>query len=641
MGFTPFVKATHPAASSPSLMCYDNLHMKDTWGCFSRNSLALAFAISLLVLNFGCSKPEAAKKVTKTHHESLVDWQDWSEQVFKDAKAQNKFVILDLEAIWCHWCHVMDAETYTDPEVAKTLEDHYIAVKVDQDSRPDLSNLYKDYGWPATIIFNANGDEIVKRAGYIEAKGMAKLLKAVVADPDPEKFGQAAPTKVSKDAFLAKDVKEKLVSEFYRVYDKSKGGLKTAQKYVDRDYVEYALVLANNGNKEAKAMAEKTLTNALKIFDKAWGGVYQYSTKGDWNYPHFEKLAKIQGEYMRIYSQAFLVLKDSKYKQGALEIHRYLQDFMMSPEGAFYTSQDADLVQGEHSHDYFKLNDKQRRKEGIPKVDKNIYSYQNGLIIDGLAYLYSATKDSQFINDAKKATNWIIANRSLPGGGFKHDADDDKRGVGPFLNDNLYMARAMLNLYVVTGERAWLKKAQKTTEFIAKNFKDKIGFSTVVLSNLPKGIAKSKPVLSENIDIARFMNLMHHYSGSEEFKDLAEHTMKYLATPDLVLKRFVEPGVLLADMEIVQDPIHMTVVGAKADNKAKDLFVAALSYPATFYKRIEWWDKKEGPLPNPDVPYPDLGKAAAFACAFKRCSLPAFSPDELFEIVAGMMSENH
>jgi len=78
--------------------------------------------------------------------------QPWSDQVFSDAKRTHRFVLLDLEAVWCHWCHVMDANTYSDPKVIKLLQSRYIVVKVDQDSRPDLSNRYEDYGWPATVV---------------------------------------------------------------------------------------------------------------------------------------------------------------------------------------------------------------------------------------------------------------------------------------------------------------------------------------------------------------------------------------------------------------------------------------------------------------------------------------------------------
>lgn len=94
-----------------------------------------------------------------------IPWQPWSNEVFARAEKEHRFVLLDLGAVWCHWCHVMEDITYRDPKVIALIRQRYIAVRVDQDARPDLSNRYEDYGWPATVVFNFDGSEIVKRQG--------------------------------------------------------------------------------------------------------------------------------------------------------------------------------------------------------------------------------------------------------------------------------------------------------------------------------------------------------------------------------------------------------------------------------------------------------------------------------------------
>src|SRR5438105_4370056 len=95
-----------------------------------------------------------------------IEWHDWSPAVFDEARDERRFVLLDLGATWCHWCHVMDETTYTDPAVIALVDRSYVAVRVDQDAAPDLAQRYGDYGWPATIVFAADGTEIVKRRGY-------------------------------------------------------------------------------------------------------------------------------------------------------------------------------------------------------------------------------------------------------------------------------------------------------------------------------------------------------------------------------------------------------------------------------------------------------------------------------------------
>src|SRR3978361_1615775 len=107
-----------------------------------------------------------------------ISWHPWSDEIFAQAKRENKFVLLDLEAVWCHWCHVMAETTYRDPAVVALMGDRYLAVRVGQDSPRALANRYEDYGWPATVIYAPDGTEIVKKQGYIEPRGMVRLLKA-------------------------------------------------------------------------------------------------------------------------------------------------------------------------------------------------------------------------------------------------------------------------------------------------------------------------------------------------------------------------------------------------------------------------------------------------------------------------------
>jgi thiol:disulfide interchange protein len=108
-----------------------------------------------------------------------LSWQPWSDSIFDQARREHKFVLLDLQAVWCHWCHVMDVKTYADPHVMELINSRYIAVRVDQDSRPDLASRYQDYGWPATVVFNSDGSEIVKRQGYPCCKQSSTILRLV------------------------------------------------------------------------------------------------------------------------------------------------------------------------------------------------------------------------------------------------------------------------------------------------------------------------------------------------------------------------------------------------------------------------------------------------------------------------------
>ncbi|MBC7944173.1 MAG: thioredoxin domain-containing protein, partial [Burkholderiales bacterium] len=516
-----------------------------------------------------------------------------------------------------------DRETYSDPDVIKLIESRYIPVRVDQDARPDLSRRYENYGWPATIVFNANGEEIVKRAGYIESKNMMSMLAAIIDDPIPVLYRDSkVVNEFAREPLLLVAVRKELLKRYTETHNFTIGGLKQAQKFMDRDTVEYALWRAKQGDTTSSKIARQTLDGALNLIDPAWGGVYQYSTHGDWKHAHFEKIMQVQAEYMRIFALAYAQFSDPKYLRAGSDIHRYLNAFLTSPEGAFYTSQDADLIRGQHSEDYFALNDAARRKLGIPKVDKHIYARENGWMITGLATLYAASGERKYLDDAVTAANWIIEHRATKDGGFRHDEVDR---AGPYLEDTLAMGRAFLALYLATADRAWLGRAEQAANFVRNNFDAEAGFATAVGS----GPLKPRPTTEENISAARFFNQLARYTGQDSYRKSAEHAMRFLVTPDIALFRLTDAGILLAADELANEPVHITVVGDKRDAKAAQLYRAALRYPA-INRRIEWWDKTEGAMPNADVQYPQLGRAAAFVCTNKRCSCryskPARSP---------------
>jgi uncharacterized protein YyaL (SSP411 family) len=552
-----------------------------------------------------------------------IEWQPWSDSVFAKAKLEGRFVLLDLGTGWCHWCHVMEEVSYKDPAVIELIRKHYIAVRVDADSRPDLSNRYEDFGWPATIVFGGDGSEIVKRQGYIPPKPMASMLQAIIDDPSPgPSISPEQKLSSSADAFLPTDARTKLRQLLVDFYDPKNKGWGTVQKFLNWDVVEYCMVQATKGDTQLEQMARETLAAQLNLIDPIWGGVCQYSTDGDWEHPHFEKILQMQAENLRTYAAAYAFWSDPVYLQTAKKIRNYIANFLTSPSGTFYASQDADLIPGKHSAEYFKLSDKDRRKRGIPRVDQHIYSRENGWAINALANLYAVSGDEACLADAIRAANWITTHRALTDGGFQHDEGDPG---GPYLADTLYMGRAFLALYAVTADRAWLQQAEQAAQFISAHFKNDLGYVTSV--NI--GALKSNPQVDENADLARLGNLLYHYTGKTVYREMAQHAMQYLSVPAVADGRgFLVGGILLADRDITTPPVHITVVGRKDDSAARALFRAALQDPST-YKRVEWWDERDGPLPNSDVEYPTLTEAAAFVCGDKSCSAPIFSPEKL------------
>ena len=345
----------------------------------------------------------ALNAAASTQSKSLIAWKPHGLAAFQQAAQEKKFLILDLEAVWCHWCHVMDAKTYADEKVAAYINKHFIPLKADHDARPDLAERYREWGWPATIVFAPDGTEIVKRAGYIDAEGMLKMLTAIVTDPSAEGQQVGLPARFSDSFKLGADLKKDLLQRNVASHDSTLGGLLTEQRYVELDTIEWDLYLAARGDKAAEKRVRRTLDAGVALIDPEFGGVYQYSTHSDWRHPHYEKIMRSQWSVLRAYALAAIQLKEKRYTEAAEKIGQYLLDFLRSKEGAFYGSQDADLTQGVKGHEYFALSRAERLKKGQPRIDKHLYASSNGMAIEGLLLLHQASAKVQYYNSALEA----------------------------------------------------------------------------------------------------------------------------------------------------------------------------------------------------------------------------------------------
>jgi len=323
--------------------------------------------------NLLASEPSA---YLKSAAHQPVHWRPWGEAAFAQARAEEKPILLDIGAVWCHWCHVMDGESYEDPEVAEILNRDFICIKVDRDERPDVDARYQravqaltgQGGWPLTAFLTPDGevffggtyfppeDNHYGRPGFISvlkqvaelhrsdrarvAKSAQAIRRHVTESLDEAKGGQVTPA-----------ILDAAAAQMAGLFNVRYGGFGDAPKFPHPAAVDFLLARWHDAREDwTREVVEKTLTGMAKggIRDHVGGGFHRYSVDERWILPHFEKMAYDNSELLRSYLDAYAALGTPLFKEVAAGIVNWVLEVLSDGErGVFFTSQDADLAFGD------------------------------------------------------------------------------------------------------------------------------------------------------------------------------------------------------------------------------------------------------------------------------------------------------
>jgi len=301
-----------------------------------------------------------------------VQWYPWGESAFARAEAENKPILLDIGAVWCHWCHVMDRESYEDPEMAQIINEHFVAIKVDRDERPDVDARYQaaissisgQSGWPLTAFLTPNGlpffggtyfprDERYGRPGF----GRVLLTMAQVWKDRHEEALESGTSVLAaieqNESFSGRAgepslaLVDKIAGSILSQFDPLNGGFGSQPKFPHPAALDLLLEMAmNRDNQEARDAFITTLEKMARggVYDQLAGGFHRYSVDERWLVPHFEKMIYDNTELLRNYVHGFESFVREDFQTTAREIIAWLDSTMTDRErGGFYASQDADI----------------------------------------------------------------------------------------------------------------------------------------------------------------------------------------------------------------------------------------------------------------------------------------------------------
>lgn len=301
-----------------------------------------------------------------------VQWHEWGEEAFALAAEQDKPVLLDIGAVWCHWCHVMDRESYEDATLAELINEHYVAIKVDRDERPDVDSRYQSAvqamsgqgGWPLTAVLTPDGrpfyggtyfprNDNYGRPGFERVlrtladvwknqreDALENASKVLAAIEHGEQYAGRTGT-------LAMGIVDKLVASAVGQYDARNGGFGTQPKFPHPAAMDLLIdAAARKGDEDVKQAVTLTLKKmaAGGVYDQLGGGFHRYSVDSEWIVPHFEKMLYDNAGLLGNYVHAFETFADAEFAAVALDVIRWMDECLTDRErGGFYASQDADI----------------------------------------------------------------------------------------------------------------------------------------------------------------------------------------------------------------------------------------------------------------------------------------------------------
>jgi len=299
-----------------------------------------------------------------------IHWYPWSDAAFAAARTEDRPVLLDIGAVWCHWCHVMDGESYEDPRVADFLNQHFICVKVDRDERPDVDARYqravqaltRQGGWPLTAFLTPAGEvfyggtyfppdgahvrpgfrtvlESVLEA-YRSRRGQVQTQAEAVRQVVRDDLDEVAPGEPALQAL------DDAVTQMARVFDPVNGGFGRSPKFPHPGAMTLLLHRwADRPEESTRTILDRTLHGMARggVYDQLGGGFHRYSVDAEWIVPHFEKMSYDNSELLKAYLDAYALFGTQEYAASARGIVRWVREVMADPEGGYATSQDADV----------------------------------------------------------------------------------------------------------------------------------------------------------------------------------------------------------------------------------------------------------------------------------------------------------
>jgi len=560
-----------------------------------------------------------------------IGWRPWSEKAFQEAQVADKPVLLAISAVWCHWCHVMDETSYSDPEVIRLINERYVPIRVDNDERPDVNRRYNMGGWPTTAFLTPDG-EIVHGGTYVPPDAMRSNLTQVadlwstqrseLAQRVAELREKENEARAPKSGDLSFQIVDQVGSLVRGQYDPQFGGFGREPKFPQPRLLRFLLDEHRRfGYPEIATMLHRTLAAMAGggMHDHVEGGFFRYSTTRQWEIPHYEKMLEDNAELLAIYAEAHRSFPAAGYDRVVRDVIRWMDAVLWQPEKSLWAgSQDAD----EH---YYTLDSKEERaKHDAPFVDRTAYTGWNALAASAYWAAWSALGDDAFETRAHEAMGaiagrlWDAQTKSL-----QHFDAADGAKVVDLLGDVATDLVASLDAYETGLHPGALGGAKRMAMTLRDRLEDRDagGFfdSPDAGGTEPGRLARRERPIEENALAADGLLRLAALTGEDEWRDLALRALRGFVGQYRQWGQFAA-SYASAVARSLAEPLVVTVVGPADDALAATLWrrARATTDPASSLHRLQP-DRDAEQLARLGFPADRVG---AYVCIGTVCSAP-------------------
>jgi uncharacterized protein YyaL (SSP411 family) len=560
-----------------------------------------------------------------------IAWLPWGDAAFERARAEDKPILLSISAVWCHWCHVMDETSYSDPSVIRTINERFVPIRVDNDRRPDVNARYNMGGWPTTAFLAPDGTALTG-ATYLPPQQMLRALDEIARfygerkDEIAQRALELGSKRVSYRPGEPGDLRESMIVRFIEelrdTFDDEFAGFGEAPKFPQPDVLEFLLLEWRlRGERDLYEMAARTMLAMSRggMYDHIEGGFFRYSTTRDWSVPHFEKMAEDHAGLLRVLSQLVMFAPSDEFHATLTSVTGYVRNVLLDAQtGLFAGSQDAD-------EEYYALPLEQRRRREAPYVDRTSYTNWTCALAGAWALAARALGDDAMAAQAQATLDAVAAGLLDPGGLAYHfvtpGGSPQVRGL---LADQAAYLRALLDVYESCGEPRFLQRAQTLADAIVLRFGAEDGGFYDWLPDeggrLGRLSVPDRPI-GDNAVVADALLRLAALTGEPRYRShaaraLSLYTRTYAAAGPLAagyaraLRRYLAPETSLR------------IVGHARATGAFRQAAWRLEQPLLTVRTLAPASARELGLPPEPAP-------AAYLCAGGTCGAPVRSPAEL------------